>query len=518
MHVGDARNRVRRWLAEHAEPLTFWALVAVHLIPIWACRYLPTQDGPAHLNNAQILKDYGSPRPGYAEFFELRVEPLPNLTSHLLLALLLTVIPPLVAEKVLVSVYVIGFAGSFRYFLGAFGPRCRPLSWAGLLFVFNRCFWMGFYNYCLSLVLLWVILGYCLRQRPTASWRPLGVLMLLFTALHFTHLMGFLIALAGAVGSALLGPKPRWRMLAIVGLAGLPGLGLTMHYLEQTHFLREPSTGQLVQYPRARLRGEWLDKRVVDEVTGLDRELFEHHAGRELSFTLFVVLYFQLVAGLAWATHTPAAHPPPDAQAGRLFPLVFGSLLFALYVLVPDQLGLDHGGFLKCRLAFLPPLIWLACLREPAPFGARLLVRSVTVVLLGVNLALVTRTVYAGNQELEPYVAGIEAVGSGRRLFVAQAVSASPQLVQPLLHASHYYCVGRGNLNLDNYEASRPHFPVKYRPGVSRGRGHWAGYANLDAVDIVLCWQTAPPDGHAGPPGWEAIFSRGPMRIYRRPR
>ncbi|HEX4589834.1 MAG TPA: hypothetical protein VH120_07890 [Gemmataceae bacterium] len=110
-----------RW---NDEPIAFWLIAVLHLVPVWAFRYLPTQDGPSHLNNAQILKDYGNPATGYQQIFELRNEPLPNLTSHVLLAGFMFVVPPLAAEKLLVSLYVLGFAGSFRYFLGAFGERC----------------------------------------------------------------------------------------------------------------------------------------------------------------------------------------------------------------------------------------------------------------------------------------------------------------------------------------------------------------------------------------------------------
>ena len=128
-------SRVRQWLWRHPEAVAFWLLALLHLIPAWAFHYLPTQDGPSHLANAQILKDYGTPAAGYEAFFEVRWDPLPNWTSHLVLAGLLYLAPPLVAEKLLVSLYVLGFAGSFRYFLGSFGERCRPLSWAGLLFI-----------------------------------------------------------------------------------------------------------------------------------------------------------------------------------------------------------------------------------------------------------------------------------------------------------------------------------------------------------------------------------------------
>src|SRR5262245_33869959 len=161
-------------------------------------RYVPTQDGPSHVFNALVIKDYGTSAAGYDQVFEIRPDPLPNWTSHLLLAGLLYLFPPLVAEKVLVSMYLVGFAGAFRYFLRAFGERCRPLSWTGLLFVYNRCFWMGFYNYCLGLVLLWAVLGYCLRRRDTLHLPQAAVLMVLLTAAYFTHLVTFLMAWVSA--------------------------------------------------------------------------------------------------------------------------------------------------------------------------------------------------------------------------------------------------------------------------------------------------------------------------------
>jgi len=41
--------------------LSVWLLVPVHLVAVWSVRYFPTQDGPAHLVNALIVKDCGKP-------------------------------------------------------------------------------------------------------------------------------------------------------------------------------------------------------------------------------------------------------------------------------------------------------------------------------------------------------------------------------------------------------------------------------------------------------------------------
>src|SRR5258708_7639932 len=133
------------------EPLIFAMVVLLHLVPVWAFRYLPTQDGPSHVANALMLKDYWQSGTRYHELFEPRWEAFPNWTSHALLVGLMCIVPLLVAEKMLVSVYIIGFAGSFRYFLSAFGSQTTPLAPVWLLFVFNRFFLMGFYHFCLSL-------------------------------------------------------------------------------------------------------------------------------------------------------------------------------------------------------------------------------------------------------------------------------------------------------------------------------------------------------------------------------
>jgi hypothetical protein len=504
-------SRLRNQLARHSEAAAFWAVALLYLIPVWLFPYLPTQDGPAHLCNAQILKDYGDPAAGYDAFFELRAEPLPNLTSHALLAGLLYFVPALVAEKLLVSLYVLGFAASFRWFLGAFGPRCRPLAWAGLLLVFNRCFWMGFYNYCLSLILVWIVLGACLRWRGRLHVTQMFVLMLLFTVAYFTHLVGFLLAAAGAFGVAIF-VSPR-RILAplLIVVAALPPACLTMNYFESTAFFASTSARRLFQQPLARLRGEKIEPGLWQELRAIDNELLANHVGTAIPASLVLAGFWGLLAILTIASYRARAPDERDGP-GWLFPAVFGLLLLAGYLLAPHDVEFTHGGFLKTRLAPLPFLVWLACLREPAHRWTRLLVRAVAIVLLAVNLALVMRTVHAGNEELEAYTAGLDAAGSGNRLFVMQANPLQPPLANPLLHAADYYCLGNGNVNLDNYEASTSHFPVKYRPGVKRGMGSLAGYAQRDVVDLVLCWNVA-----AGPAGWDEVFRQGPLSLYRRP-
>ena len=113
-----------------------------------------------------------------------------------------------------------------------------------------------------------------------------------------------------------------------------------------------------------------------------------------------------------------------------------------------------------------------------------------------------TQTIAAGNTTLEEYTAGIEAVGRGHRL-TSNLPDGGVRLANPLLHAADYYCLGTDNVNLHNYEATTPHFPIKWRKGVTP-RGH---------AEVLINWRI-PPGG--GERGWNEIFSHGPLRIYRR--
>src|SRR6478672_1600454 len=95
---------MRRWL--DFDHLLLLALLLLHVAPLWFFPYFPSQDGPAHLENAVILRDYRD-RPVLQEFYEPNLSPDPNWLGHLILAGLMTVLPLLVAEKVLLTGYLL---------------------------------------------------------------------------------------------------------------------------------------------------------------------------------------------------------------------------------------------------------------------------------------------------------------------------------------------------------------------------------------------------------------------------
>src|SRR5215210_4831221 len=83
-------------------------VIATQLFSIWSVTYFPSQDGPAHVANAKILLDYH--RAGHdllRQYYTINTNPEPNLAGHVLMAAMMLIVPPLVAEKLLVSLYIV---------------------------------------------------------------------------------------------------------------------------------------------------------------------------------------------------------------------------------------------------------------------------------------------------------------------------------------------------------------------------------------------------------------------------
>ena len=80
------------------------ALLVAHLLPLWVFKYFPSQDGASHIYNAYLLKEYNNPAMyKVRECFELNLTLFPNWFSHALMAGLMFVVSPLVAEKILLT-------------------------------------------------------------------------------------------------------------------------------------------------------------------------------------------------------------------------------------------------------------------------------------------------------------------------------------------------------------------------------------------------------------------------------
>ncbi len=513
--------------------LLFVALLVLQVVPLWAFRCFPSQDGPTHLENAVILRDYARPdRPLLREFYTLSDRFHPNWFGHLALVGLMTVLPPLLAEKVLLTGYVILLPLGLRYALEGVRQGAGWLAVLGFPFVGNFLFHMGFYNFCWSLALFPFVAGYYIRHWQSFGVRQSLVLGLLALLLYFCHPVG--LAAAGlTVGVLALAWIGLGRRLLGPVLAFVPAVALG------AAFVGRQGGGAVWQTPRLVLWDRLWQMEMLVSYVNLER-LFT-----EALFCGLVVLTGLVIAS-RWRTRAVERRDCLLAVAGAMF---------AAYFAAPTELS--GGGFVEPRLAllaFLTLILWLGV----HPFS-RTLKHLVQAAATVIALGLLTLHVFAMrqlNEYLTDYLSAQPHVEPNRTLlplvFARSLHTGSGWTdnvkVGVFRNAGGYLAACDGVIDLENYEAHSGYFPVDFRPQVDPfvqlNPEHFGQDVGLQAeppdvdilgytertglpVDYVLLWNVRP--GQEQTPAGRRVFEQlathyelihtsplGLLRLYRR--
>lgn len=183
------------------EKILFVTLILISLIPIWQSKYFLTQDGPCHLYNSKVLLDYITSNNVelYNKYYYLNPNIEPNWFGHLSLVILLFLLPPFLAEKILLSLYVVLYPILLRSLLRIINENSVFLSLLGFPFLYHFTFQMGFYNFSFSILFfLWAV-RYWMKHQSAFSHKKLLIFALLLLLLHFTHPVGYVYFLGTAV-------------------------------------------------------------------------------------------------------------------------------------------------------------------------------------------------------------------------------------------------------------------------------------------------------------------------------
>jgi hypothetical protein len=502
------------------EALLLGALIAVQLAPIWTLSYFPSQDGPAHLAIANILREYGGPGGQVLrEYFVLEPGAITNWFVYFLLAHVLRFLPLVLAEKVFLSAYVILLPLSVRYAVRAVEPRNAFLALLALPFTYNYLLGMGFYNFCCSLVAFFFALGYWLRYRERLGWLHGTVFAVLTLWVYLCHVVS-VGALLAAIGTLALFDLRR-RTILPTALALMPTLVLMLVFVGRAASKTESVTA----------REKLVKLLTLDVLASFDPRT------RYLGYAAAVL--FGVLA--LWAL----------AQRPNGWLAVF-AVFIALVLVVPSRVGV--GGFIELRLSLFPffaLILWLADaagVDPPAPLR-----RGIQVAAVGLSLALLG-LLWTRWRVLDGYLA--EYVSAEERIPEGSTVlplsyshfgtgpdgSELAYRVQPFVHAGSHIAAGKPVADLRLYAADyEGYFPVHYRPELNPYRhiaqGYWADrvppwvefltYPRRTGgrVDYVLIWQVPTDRGHPAMrslwrqlrTGYERVWvsPRGFAEIYR---
>jgi hypothetical protein len=449
--------------------LLFFALLVLNVLPLWCYRYFPSQDGPDHLASALILKEYNAPDSvRYREFYTINAHPDPNWAGHLLLVALMCLCPPLVAEKVLLTGYVILLPLSVRFALRSIRPGAETLATLAFPFVGNLFFHMGFYNFCYSLALYFFVVGYWLRHRDDLGLRTGLVLGLLGLVLYFCHLVT-LAAACLAIGvmatwlalrdwtawrkGGRVGPNPLlpalWARGGKAVLALLPTLPLALLFLGRQGVA---TAAYVAPVPRAPML--------------LKLEALVSYASAEVLVSLGLAVVF--LAGVVYVFLARLRVAKGDPFDG----LLLVAVAYIVVVFAAPE-GMSGGLFIPQRLSLFPYfvlILWLGA-QPPGRFFQRGLAAAGAVTAL-LFLGLHWERYAVFNDYLAEYASAAPHIPRQATVLPlafshtgrdAQGRPLSVR-VSPFRHAGGLLGVESGAVDLTNYEGDTGYFPLLFRP------------------------------------------------------
>lgn len=495
------------------------ALTVLHIIPIWIFTYFPSQDGPSHVDSAYVLLHYFDDGSVYDEYFDINVRPVPTWFSHLVMAGLMFFLPPLAAEKVLLTAYVLVFVLSLVYFLRSVGEKKLVFFPIAFLFLNNLLIHRGSYNFAFSFPLVFMALGYWWRRRDEPL-KPGFIVSLnaLLVLLYFCHIASQLLAIGSILLLGLVHYRRCVRKTFRLAACLIPA------YLLPINYVQARQVGHVSSLPLTKLISQLL---LIDPLTYHD--VRQRAVGAAVAVLLGVLVFrtaWVRLGGLRQNHGQTPGQSPGHLHFDEHDSFLLLSVAFTfLYLVMP--LHMLGGGGLSHRLNLFP---YVAIVPWLDPLPGRCLKHAVTVscvILILIQLGITTYYQRILNHGLEEYTSGISLVDENRTILpINTEHRGASARVEVYRHAVGYYCAAKGAVNLANYEAGTDYFPLKYKPALNpyRTMGRLpsaTGRMDLEAypgsIDYIIVWsQRDRIRGMAWiERNYRLIHTQGRLRLYK---
>ncbi len=420
---------------------------------IWSPAYFASQDGPSHLYNAWILTVLGDT--GYPlinSCYQIRWGLFPNWAGYLILYPLLHVFSPVISEKILVSLIVLGLPAGIICLERTVntGSERRAAPWwtlLGFLFTLNHPLFKGFYNHALGMVLFIFITAFFWKNNGR-GWTTgrLIILNILLAASYFCHIVSFLLTLALIAILYIASKKTARENLRFIS-ALLPMVLLLVYSL--AHYGGE-------------LRGRLPDWRYLLMETNLlvrGKMLVGFYYHRQYFIIGGILLGIGIIGtGFSRLIGMKKSGWTIDRQLGLFAASVF--LLF-IYFIAPDASG--GGKYVNMRAALYPLLILIVWLETPRTTVLRALLAGIILALILIHFKQTAVGQNAINRHYKRIVFLAEKIPEESFVSSSRNFREWHQQLRPILHALSYGIIGRDIVSLTNYEARLPYFPVKWK-------------------------------------------------------
>lgn len=171
----------------------FWFVIFLNILPVLSVKFFVTTDGPAHLYNSNIINQllfYSND--AIEKYFVFNNEIVPNWTGHIILALFNLLLPAYLAEKALMVLYLVLLPVSFRCLIKNISSQSILCCYLVFPFTYSYPFFIGFFNFSVSLIFLFFILSYWIKnEHKIFKIKKILILFFLINATYFSHLFVF---------------------------------------------------------------------------------------------------------------------------------------------------------------------------------------------------------------------------------------------------------------------------------------------------------------------------------------
>ncbi|MHB8402416.1 MAG: hypothetical protein ACYDCN_10415 [Bacteroidia bacterium] len=333
------------------EPFIFLCIVCSNLYPLFAGKYFPFMDAPAHLYNASLIKELLQGNTLISEYIKFNPIFVPNSISYLIITPLLYVFSPHVAEKMFIVCYFIGLPLAFRYCVCAINKQQKYLSLLVIPFTYNFLMMISFYNFCMGFVFMFLTIGFFYKHiiNENTKWYHYLILFVLFMLTYCCHIVVFgllLICLLFIYLWFLLTQfnfsVKKWFNLKTITLLiiSLPVLYLTWVYFKAVHSIN----AQFVYLNSKELFDYFKSGRFLTIFNG-DTEQIHSDFLALLYISTFLICIYSFLQNISASTHK-------TRQLYFLLPVLCS---LGLYILLPDSDGL--AGYVSIRICLLTFLV-----------------------------------------------------------------------------------------------------------------------------------------------------------------
>ena len=434
--------------------LIFYILLLItHVGIVWWLPYFPTQDGPSHIYNLVILNDLLNGGKEWGNFFSHQLRAVPNLGFNLLAYPLLYFFPPLVVERIFISMYIVLMGVSVPFFLRTFDKPYFPLAYFVFPVIFNFNLLTGFYSYVMAVTLFLLAFSLAWKIRSSSIAYKIVFFNLIGLTIFYFHLIPFFFFMLSLIATT---------------IAVSTGYKKKINDILKLLIIITPSILNLFFYLLRRMKSSTLDFSYLPSSNGPIQLLSKLFVFSTVNFSPWQILPASLFMFLfvLFGYMSIKDFFQRGLQAGNISPsekvlICLSSFLILIYLSAPFRFG--DGCYFNERFPWVILLITLPLLRIPETIFFK---RFGTVVIAGivsVFFAFNAIILWQQSTKVEKFLSGLHVgLHKGAYVMTYKTKRSEWSRVDVLMHAASYYGIFRGCVDIGNYEAGSDFFPISF--------------------------------------------------------